>query len=147
MKGDITSRKGLQARVDLLEERLVEVWHAGHTGTESLAHALGFTEAEYADWVRLRQERTDAVMRRRPLRELREHPGRHWRFSCEGPPHPKLPIEMESEGEFDELVVSDWLHIERMDERVWWMRVGDRAFDIEIPLEGPVVVQEREEGD
>lgn len=49
------------------------------------------------------------------------------------------------DGDFDELVVAEWLHIERMGERVWWMRVGGREFDVEIPLEGPVIVYERAE--
>jgi hypothetical protein len=37
------------------------------------------------------------------------------------------PIDRASkDGEvFDELVVDDWLHIEKMDRERWWMRVGD----------------------
>lgn len=43
--------------------------------------------------------------------------------------------------EFDELVVGDWLHIEQLDSRVWWMRVGDARIDVTIPAEGPVEVR------
>src|SRR5262245_18776439 len=27
---------------------------------------------------------------------------------------------------FDELVIDDWFHLERMDDDAWWMRVGDK---------------------
>lgn len=37
--------------------------------------------------------------------------------------------ELENRGVFDELVVDDWLHIEQMDERSYWMRIGrDRVY-------------------
>jgi hypothetical protein len=40
-------------------------------------------------------------------------------------------LEIENDGQFDELVVDDWLHIEQMEPAVWWLRVGlaraDRA--------------------
>jgi hypothetical protein len=34
-------------------------------------------------------------------------------------------IELENQGVFDELVLDDWLHVEQMDDAVWWLRVGD----------------------
>lgn len=37
-----------------------------------------------------------------------------------------------NKGVFDELVVDHWLHIEQMDERCWWMRVGDADITINI---------------
>lgn len=33
--------------------------------------------------------------------------------------------------DFDEIVVGDWLHIERMSDHWWWMRVGNKTFDID----------------
>lgn len=39
---------------------------------------------------------------------------------------------MENEGVFDELVIDDWLHLEQMDERRWWMRVGDARISISV---------------
>lgn len=39
---------------------------------------------------------------------------------------------MQNEGVFDELVIDDWLHLEQMDERSWWMRVGDARINIVV---------------
>ncbi len=48
-------------------------------------------------------------------------PGRRWRvLAWRGPSR----IELRDEGTFDELVVDDWLHIEQMTNRTWWMRIG-----------------------
>lgn len=44
------------------------------------------------------------------------------------------------EGEFDELVVGQWLHIEWLDEHVWWMRVGDVRLTASVQPDGKVVV-------
>lgn len=34
-------------------------------------------------------------------------------------------MELENAGVFDELVVDEWLHVERMDRDAWWLRIGD----------------------
>lgn len=48
------------------------------------------------------------------------------------------------EGAFDEIVVGRWLHIERMTDRHYWMRVGDREFDVFARgHDGTVEVRER----
>lgn len=63
-------REGLQElseRVAFLEERIMEIWHQGHTGTMPLHEALGMRPQDYEAWVRGRQERTDQA-----LRETRE---------------------------------------------------------------------------
>ncbi len=53
-------------------------------------------------------------------------------------------IELENEGLFDELVVDDWLHIEKMDRNVWWMRLGDACITITLSQDDrPVVDIER----
>lgn len=36
-------------------------------------------------------------------------------------------FEAQDEGGFDELVVDDWLHIEQMDNAVWWMRLHTKG--------------------
>lgn len=37
---------------------------------------------------------------------------------------------------FDELVIDDWFHIEQMDKRLWWMRVGDLNINIHVRSDG-----------
>jgi hypothetical protein len=33
---------------------------------------------------------------------------------------------------FDELVIDDWFHLERMDDDTWWMRVGDKRIWVRL---------------
>jgi hypothetical protein len=37
---------------------------------------------------------------------------------------------------FDELVIDDWLHLEQMDKRTWWMSVGDARIWIHVHKDG-----------
>ena len=65
------------------------------------------------------------------------HPGAAWRLQTrdgEG------LFRIENRGTFDELVVDHWFHIENMDERSWWMRVGDVRLVATIDREGRVTV-------
>lgn len=48
---------------------------------------------------------------------------------------------------FDELVIDDWLHLEQMDDRYWWMRIGDTVLWITVPRKGPVQVAVRKESE
>jgi hypothetical protein len=49
-------------------------------------------------------------------------------------------VELEGEGIFDELVVDDWIHLEQMDDDVWWLRVGDARVMIAVsPGQPPTV--------
>jgi hypothetical protein len=41
-------------------------------------------------------------------------------------------VQLENRGVFDELVVDDWLHVEKMDEGAWWLRVGDARLNVRI---------------
>ncbi len=41
-------------------------------------------------------------------------------------------IELEDQGTFDELVLDDWMHIERMEDNVWWLRVGDARISVAL---------------
>lgn len=54
---------------------------------------------------------------------------------CLSPPQPhvqKLAIRYE----FDELTIDHWLHLERMDTRVWWLQIGDDMVMITIDRDG-----------
>lgn len=45
---------------------------------------------------------------------------------------------------FDELVIDDWLHLEQMSDRAYWMRLGDAWIWIDIPATvAPVITIER----
>ena len=49
-------------------------------------------------------------------------------------------VEVENEGILDELVVDDWIHLEQMDDDVWWLRIGDARVVITVtPGEQPTV--------
>jgi hypothetical protein len=41
-------------------------------------------------------------------------------------------IELEDQGLFDELVVDDWIHLEQMEENIWWVRLGDARITITL---------------
>lgn len=60
-------------------------------------------------------------------------PGQRWRLLAhEG----TSSLEVEDRGTIDEVVVDDWLHLEQMDVRQWWMRVGDARIWINIEPDG-----------
>jgi len=69
-------------------------------------------------------------------------PGKKWRLQAH---HEQAgPINVENAGTFDELVVDDWFHIEQMNTRSWWMRLGETDYNITIPPTGKVVVTVQE---
>ena len=41
-------------------------------------------------------------------------------------------VSIENNGVLDELVVDDWLHLEKMQEDLWWLKVGDARILVEI---------------
>lgn len=47
-------------------------------------------------------------------------------------------------GAFDEIVVGSWLHVEAMNDRCAWVRLGERVFDVFVER-GDIVVRERPE--
>lgn len=49
-------------------------------------------------------------------------------------------VKAEAPAGFDELVVGDWFHMEQMDTRFWWMRLGDVSWNIMIGRDGIVKV-------
>ena len=64
-------------------------------------------------------------------------PGYRWRVLAHLPTH---PVRVENAGCFDELVVDDWLHVEQMDTREWWAKIGPHTFGISISRTGDVRV-------
>lgn len=76
-------------------------------------------------------------------------PGQAWRFLVRDWRHPDQEVHhLQGDGSswFDELVVGDWLHIEWMQGRNWWMRLGDARISITIPEGKPPIIQiERDE--
>jgi len=106
-----------------------------------------------ASWKR-RLAKQSAAMRRRP--------GRSWRILANGRDvdfhvgSPALPPGLAgraarildvADSVFDELVIDDWLHLEMMDTRDWWMRIGDTVIWITVPTSGPVRVFVRKENE
>jgi hypothetical protein len=45
-------------------------------------------------------------------------------------------IEVENQGTLDEFVLDDWLHVEHMDGKQWWLRVGDIRLWVSIDEAG-----------
>ena len=70
--------------------------------------------------------------------ECAKNPGRRWRLHAyDG----GRDLEVENEGIFDELVVDHWLHVEQMDERVWFVRVGEQGILVTVQSDGEVMVE------
>ncbi len=68
-------------------------------------------------------------------------PGRRWRLLALD--HDGREVELGNQGDFDELVVDEWFHIERMDENKWWLRVGDARIWVALVDGRPTVDVER----
>jgi hypothetical protein len=49
-------------------------------------------------------------------------------------------LEVENQGLLDEVVIDHWLHLEQMDDRKWWMRVGDARLLVLVLEDGRVQV-------
>jgi hypothetical protein len=64
-------------------------------------------------------------------------PGSRWRMQCE---ENGQKIEMANVGIFDELVVDDWIHLEQMSDRHWWLQLGGACFAVVIARDGRVTV-------
>lgn len=75
-------------------------------------------------------------------------PGLTWRLLAHRLPDLHLALDLRFQPpqnvEFDELVIGDWLHLEQMDKRYYWLRVGDVDINVYIPPNGaPEVSIER----
>lgn len=90
------------------------------------------------------------------LSRMRRRPARYWRVKGDGTATnysgalPGARVDATDRdiahrllGGFDELAVGDWIHLERMDSRVWFMRVGAVDFSIYIPTDPDKAVEVR----
>lgn len=70
-------------------------------------------------------------------------PGTEWRVLAHRRNGDRVALE--NEGVFDELVVGPkaWLHLEKMDTRSWWLRIGNYGFDIRVNDDGSVRLFDR----
>jgi len=66
-----------------------------------------------------------------------ENPGAEWRVQARDGDR---KIEYRNEGVFDELVVDHWLHLEQLDRRTWWMRIGDARLQVAVGENGAVIL-------
>ncbi len=64
-------------------------------------------------------------------------PGSKWRFLAR---NGEREISAEDDGNFDELCVDDWFHLEMMSPHTWWMRVGDACINVTMRRDGTVDV-------
>ncbi len=72
-------------------------------------------------------------------RTMARSPGHHWRILAHGKGE-SFEVKGRRDLCFDELVIDHWLHIEQMDSRVWWMRVGDAVLWVTVQRSGNVRV-------
>lgn len=64
---------------------------------------------------------------------LAKESGRSWRLLAH---QESGDLSIENEGLFDELVLDHWFHMERMQGRLWWLRVGDARLLVELHEDG-----------
>jgi hypothetical protein len=69
--------------------------------------------------------------------QSKSQPGATWRILAR---QGERRIEMENQGIFDELVIDDWFHLEQMDDRRWWMRIGKASVHVVISPAGEATV-------
>lgn len=90
--------------------------------------ALDWPRWEHAAQLGLRNSRTHIL-----LMETLDAPGTKWRFLAQ---EDEQPFEIIDRGQFDEFVLDDWLHIEKLDTHHWWIRLGDADINVEIGEDG-----------
>jgi hypothetical protein len=50
-------------------------------------------------------------------------------------------IEIENQGELDEVVLEHWFHLEELGENEWWLRVGDARILVRVGEDGKEEVE------
>lgn len=70
-------------------------------------------------------------------------PGATWSVSSSADAQGKNATKVENKGVFDEVKVDGWLHLERMTDNTWWMRVGQATLDIIVQPNGEAEVRVR----
>lgn len=81
---------------------------------------------------------SDSMDEKQRIRRYAEQPGRHWRLLAQ---EETGPFQVENRGTLDEVVIDHWLHLEQMDDRLWWMRVGDARLMVSIGPAAEVQVE------
>lgn len=68
--------------------------------------------------------------------------GTGWRLGAGGGPGegPRVTVEDTSRSVFDELAVPGLLHIEQLDARLWWVRLGEVTLHVRVRRDGRVAV-------
>lgn len=66
-----------------------------------------------------------------------------WRANWDYAGQRREANESHGAGVLDEVVIDQWFHVERMDERQFWLRVGEAEFDISIDRLGNATVTPR----
>jgi len=61
-----------------------------------------------------------------------------WRTLAHGPDG--RDVTQQDAGEFDELCLGDWFHLEKMAPREWWMQVGDARIGVSLRAGLPPIV-------
>jgi len=70
------------------------------------------------------------------------HPGAAWRFKVgEHSQQRRIEDGYDRKQLFDEIVVDDWLHVEALNARDFWVRLGNRTFNVHIAKSGVVTVE------
>lgn len=70
-------------------------------------------------------------------RSVMSHPPRRLKkHAANTPERLRETIEVYPDTEFDELVVGQWIHIEQMDDNLWWMNIGGVTVDVRTDREG-----------
>lgn len=67
-----------------------------------------------------------------------------WRFSFD-PDFDTRKTLTHADGEIDEIVMDNWLHLERMGDNQIWLAVGDTHFDVSIDPSGTVTILRRDD--
>ena len=106
----------------------------------------------------LEPTKAERKIREKRTRKMRRKPGYSWRYQMIRPNGERiekyslpaydelgtnyLPERTEKTlrgpAFFDELVIDDWFHIESMDDRRWYLRIGDALMYVHVPRKGPV---------
>jgi hypothetical protein len=71
----------------------------------------------------------------KPVPENAHNPRHEWRVLAH---RGGDKIQLENEGELDEVVLHPWFHLEQMDEDLWWLRVGHARILVNITPDGTI---------
>lgn len=76
-------------------------------------------------------------------KKKKQVPGSRWRLSAYQKGG-RERVNLENAGVFDELVVDDWFHMEQMDTRAWWLRLGQSSVFVHIGTDGKLKISRQD---